>query len=132
MKVTNSTILDLLRCYTIENQSNWDQQLPLLQFAYNNTPQSATNKTPFEIVYGKKLHVPITTLSSDVLAANTLAQDHIQILQEATTAIQKHKNDILSKLTRNINTWILNWMIMFGYALRKDVLRMLASIQKSS
>ena len=33
--------------------------------------------------------VPITTLSSDIPAANTLAQDHIQILQEATTAIQK-------------------------------------------
>ena len=81
IEATNSTILDLLRCYTIENQSNWDQHLPLLQFAYNNTPHSATNKAPFEIVYGKKLPVPITTLSSDVPAANTLAQDHIQILQ---------------------------------------------------
>ena len=49
-KATDSTILDLLRCYTIEHQSNWDQHLPLLQFAYNNTPHFATNKAPFEIV----------------------------------------------------------------------------------
>ncbi|MCO5588880.1 hypothetical protein L7F22_042841 [Adiantum nelumboides] len=88
-EATISTILDLLRSYTIENQANWDKNLPLLQFAYNNTPCSATNKAPFEIVYGKKLPIPMTTLSSDVPTANTLAQDHTHILQEATTAIQK-------------------------------------------
>ena len=80
MEATNSTILDLLRCYTIENQSNWDQHLPLLQFAYYNTPHSATKKAPFEIVYGKKLPVPITTLCGDVLAPNILAHNHTQIL----------------------------------------------------
>ena len=48
-EATNSTILDLLRSYTVDNQANWDQHLPLLQFAYNNTPHSATNKAPFEI-----------------------------------------------------------------------------------
>ena len=66
-EATNSTILDLLRSYTIENQANWDQHLPLLQFAYNNTPHSATQKTPFEIVYGKKLPTPMATFSSDQL-----------------------------------------------------------------
>ncbi|MCO5567205.1 hypothetical protein L7F22_020893 [Adiantum nelumboides] len=89
IEATNSTILDLLRSYTIENQPNWDQHLLLLQFAYNNTPHFATNKSPSEIVYGKKLPVPITTLSSDVPAANALAHDHAHILQEVTTAIQK-------------------------------------------
>lgn len=88
-EATNSTILDLLRSYTIENQANWDQHLPLLQFAYNNTPHSATQKAPFEIVYGKKLPTPMATFSSDVPAANALAQDHAHILQEATHAIQK-------------------------------------------
>lgn len=86
---TNSTMLDLLRSYTIENQANWDQHLPLLQFAYNNTPHSATNKARFEIVYGKKLPIPMITFSNNVPAANTLAQDHAHILQEATTSIQK-------------------------------------------
>ena len=42
IEATNSTILDLLRLYTIENQTNWDQHLPLQQFAYNNTTHSAT------------------------------------------------------------------------------------------
>ena len=46
-KATNNIILDLLRCYTIENQSNWDYYLPLLQFVYNNTPHFATNKDHF-------------------------------------------------------------------------------------
>ena len=79
-EATNSTILDLLRSYTVDNQANWDQHLPLLQFAYNNTPRSATNKAPFEIVYGRKLNVLVITLFSDVPAANTLAHDHAHIL----------------------------------------------------
>lgn len=88
-EATNSTILDLLRSYTIKNQPNWDQHLPLLHFAYNNTPHSATQKAPFQIVYGKELPILMTTFSSDVPTANTLAQDHAHILQEATLAIQK-------------------------------------------
>ena len=88
-EATNSTILDLLRSYTLDNQANWDQHLPFVQFAYNNTPHSATNKAPFEIVYGRKLPIPMSTFSSDVPTANNLAHDHAHILQEATNAIEK-------------------------------------------
>ena len=88
-KSTNNTILDLLRLYTIENQTNWDQHLPLLQFAYNNTTHFATQKAPFEIIYGKKLPNPIITFISDVPAANTLAHNHTQILLQEKIEIEK-------------------------------------------
>ena len=88
-EATNSTIMDLLRSYTIDRPANWDQHLPLLQFAYNNTPHSATSRAPFEIVYGKKLPVPMTTLTSDVPTADSLALDHIKILEEVTAKIKQ-------------------------------------------
>ena len=79
-----------------------------MQFAYNTTPHSATNKAPFEIVYGKKLAVRVTTLSSDVPVANTLAQNHAHILQEATTAIQKAQARYTKQAKRSVNLWHLS------------------------
>ncbi|MCO5579273.1 hypothetical protein L7F22_033127 [Adiantum nelumboides] len=51
-KIANVTVLDLLKCYVSERQSEWEQYLPLVEFAYNNTIHSSTGKAPFEVIYG--------------------------------------------------------------------------------
>lgn len=43
----NSTALDLLKCYVHDHKSQWEQYLPLVEFAYNNTVHTATGKAPF-------------------------------------------------------------------------------------
>ena len=54
----------MLRCALQEFQDeNWESLLPYMEMYYNNTPSSSTEKTPFEIVYGKQFLVP-GTLSS--------------------------------------------------------------------
>ena len=88
-EATNSTILDLLRCYTIDRPSNWDQHLPLLQFTYNTTPHSTTGRAPFEIVYGRKLPLPISTMTTNIPVADSSAADHVQILKDVTLNIQQ-------------------------------------------
>ncbi|MCO5549002.1 hypothetical protein L7F22_002468 [Adiantum nelumboides] len=45
----NSTVLDLLKCYVSEHKGKWEQYLPLVEYAYNNTVHSSTGKAPFEI-----------------------------------------------------------------------------------
>ena len=53
--VVNATILDLLKCYVADRQNQWENYLPLVEFAYNNTIHSSTGKASFEVVYGKPL-----------------------------------------------------------------------------
>ena len=62
--------------------------MPLLQFAYNNTPHSATGRAPFEIVYGKKLLVPLSTIQFDVPMADSLARDHYAILKDVSNKLK--------------------------------------------
>ena len=44
---TNQTLEQYLRVYCNYQQDNWSKLLPLVEFAYNNTPNATTGVTPF-------------------------------------------------------------------------------------
>ncbi|MCO5552445.1 hypothetical protein L7F22_005956 [Adiantum nelumboides] len=53
---SNSIALDLLKCCVSKHKATWEQYLPLVEYAYNNTVHTSTGKAPFEIVEeGKKV-----------------------------------------------------------------------------
>ena len=54
-EVVNRTIGNLLRCLIQDYQSSWDELLPIIEFAYNCSPNRSTKLSPFHVVYG---HVP--------------------------------------------------------------------------
>ena len=45
---------DLLRACTLDLKGNWDDHLPLVEFAYNNSFQASIGMAPFEGLYGRK------------------------------------------------------------------------------
>lgn len=51
-EVVNRTLSQLLRVVISKNLKSWESCLPFVEFAYNRTVHSATNFSPFEIVYG--------------------------------------------------------------------------------
>ena len=50
----NRAIKELLRSYTLESQSDWDEYIPQIMYSRNTTVHSATGFTPYEMVYGHK------------------------------------------------------------------------------
>eukprot|EP00250_Pteridium_aquilinum_P031234 c43282_g1_i1 orf=127-396(+) len=66
----NSTVLDLLKCYISEHKAKWEQYLPLVKFAYNNTVHTSTGKAPFETVEGGKNVPPILYTKDKIFEAN--------------------------------------------------------------
>ncbi|KAG4202209.1 hypothetical protein ERO13_A05G321508v2 [Gossypium hirsutum] len=50
---------DMLRCYILEFEGNWERYLPLIEFAYNNSYQSSIKMTPYEALYGRKCRTPL-------------------------------------------------------------------------
>ncbi|RVW43163.1 ATPase 11, plasma membrane-type [Vitis vinifera] len=50
---------DLLRACALDLKGNWDDYLPLVEFAYNNSFQARIGMTPFEALYGRRCQSPV-------------------------------------------------------------------------
>ncbi|XP_070009616.1 uncharacterized protein [Nicotiana sylvestris] len=48
------TLKDMLRAYVIGFGGNWDDHLPLIEFAYNNNYQVSIGMAPYEALYGRR------------------------------------------------------------------------------
>nr|CAN71472.1 hypothetical protein VITISV_040055 [Vitis vinifera] len=71
---------DLLRACILELQGNWDDHLPLVKFAYNNSFQASIGMTPFEALYGRKCRSPICW--NDVGERKLLGPKLVQLIVE--------------------------------------------------
>ena len=56
---TIQTLEDMLRACVLEQQGIWDKYLPLIEFAYNNSPHASIGMAPYEALYGRKCQSPL-------------------------------------------------------------------------
>ncbi|KAH9322126.1 hypothetical protein KI387_016765 [Taxus chinensis] len=56
----NQVLEDMLRMYCMDQQYKWEEYLPLVEFAYNNTYHSSLKMAPFEALYGRKCRTPVS------------------------------------------------------------------------
>ncbi|KAJ4978752.1 hypothetical protein NE237_009532 [Protea cynaroides] len=50
---------DMLRACVIDFKGSWDEKLPLIEFAYNNSNQATIQMSPYEALYGRKCRTPL-------------------------------------------------------------------------
>jgi transposase InsO family protein len=60
------TIEEMLRSFVSTQQTDWEQWLPLMEFAYNSSVHAATGYTPFFLNLGREPHTPLSLLRDDV------------------------------------------------------------------
>ncbi|CAF2074000.1 unnamed protein product [Rotaria magnacalcarata] len=66
----NATLVDSIGTYVNQQQSDWDDYLTYVTFAYNTSKQATTQMEPFKLMYGRDAILPfdipsqITKLSS--------------------------------------------------------------------
>ncbi|GJS88240.1 putative reverse transcriptase domain-containing protein [Tanacetum coccineum] len=56
---TIQTLEDMLRACAIDFGKGWVNQLPLVEFSYNNSYHASIKAAPFEALYGRKCRSPI-------------------------------------------------------------------------
>jgi len=49
----------MLRACALEYTGNWDHNLPLVEFAYNNNYHSRIYMAPYEALYGRRCRTPV-------------------------------------------------------------------------
>ena len=50
---------DMLRACVIDFQGSWEDHIPLIEFAYNNSYQATIGMAPYEALYGRPCRSPI-------------------------------------------------------------------------
>ena len=50
---------DMLRAYVLDLKDSWEEHLPLVEFAYNNSYQASIQMAPYEALYGRPCRSPI-------------------------------------------------------------------------
>jgi hypothetical protein len=55
---THRVLVEYLRCYISEDQTNWDKWIPYATFVFNTTPHTSTGFTPHELMFGRKPNIP--------------------------------------------------------------------------
>ena len=58
----NRVMEDMLRHYVKSDQTDWDKQLPMVEFAINNSKQESIQTTPFLLNSGINPHLPMNLL----------------------------------------------------------------------
>ncbi|GKD81552.1 putative reverse transcriptase domain-containing protein [Tanacetum coccineum] len=87
------TLEDMLRACVINFGSNWDDHLPLVEFAYNNSYHASIKMPPYEMLSGRRCKTPvcwdevgsIELASTDVVLVTT---EKIETIRERLKAAQ--------------------------------------------
>ncbi|KAL1914249.1 uncharacterized protein VTP21DRAFT_9089 [Calcarisporiella thermophila] len=80
----NRTLEDMLRHYTAYKQDNWDDLLPFVEFAYNDSMHISTRTTPFIADLGRTLRNPNMTRAT---IENPTAEELTEQLKKTLSTI---------------------------------------------
>ena len=59
VEIFNQSLQNMLRKYIQEKKEKWDDYLDTYSFAYNTSNHESTKFTPFEIMFGRKVILPL-------------------------------------------------------------------------
>jgi hypothetical protein len=100
-EVVNRSLGDLMRSLVTEHHSSWDSILPQAEFAYNDSVNRSTGKSPFQIVYGtqprgvSELRDSEQTATSSASAeefAEAMKELHSRVKQRLIDSNQEYKH----------------------------------------
>ena len=106
MEVTNRTLSALLRVLIKRNIKEWEECLPIAEFAYNRARHSTTGKSPFEVVYGFNPLSPLDILPLPLQERINLDASarvtHLKTVHEDTrNTIERQVQRLATKLNFN-------------------------------
>ena len=68
---------DMLRACVLDHKGSWEEQFPLVEFAYNNSYQASIEIAPYEALYGRPCRSPIcwTEVRTSFVTGSDLIRD---------------------------------------------------------
>ena len=97
-EMTIQVLEDMLRAWVLDHKGSWEEHLPLVEFAYNNSYQASIQMTPYEALYGRPCRSPLcwTEVGESSITCPDLIRDTSEkvslIRQRILTAQSRQKS----------------------------------------
>ena len=116
----NRTLSTLLHAVIQRNLKNWEECLPHVEFANNRSVHSATNHSPFEVVYRFNPLTPLDLVPLPIEDRASLdgRRRHSQsrhCVRKCDFKFRREPSTILHNIIRGARKLSLNLIIGFGY-----------------
>ena len=102
---------DMLQDCVLDHKGSWEEHLPLVEFAYNNSYQASIQMAPYEALYGRPCRSPIcwTKVGESSITGSDLIRDTskkvILIRQRLLTAQSRQKSYADMTSTLRVRGW---------------------------
>ncbi|WMV35099.1 hypothetical protein MTR67_028484 [Solanum verrucosum] len=111
---TIQTLEDMLRACVIEFKGNWDDHLPLIEFAYNNSYHSSIQMTPYEALYGRRYRSPIGWFEvgeTGLIGPDLVHQaiEKVEVIQERLKTAQSRQKSYTDVRRRELEFEVDDW-----------------------
>jgi hypothetical protein len=93
-------------CASVLNDGpKWDKHLPLVEFSYNNSYQESIKMSPFEALYGRPCHTPLSWYESServIFGSDmvTEAKEKVKQIRANILPTQSHQKSYTDKIRR--------------------------------
>ncbi|KAI4321445.1 hypothetical protein MLD38_034825 [Melastoma candidum] len=96
---------DMLRACALDLEGSWEDQLPLVEFSYNNSYQQSIQMAPFEALYGRPCRTPLcwnesgeqSELGPEMVRETT---EMIRLIQDRLRAAQSRQKSYADRRRR--------------------------------
>ncbi|KAH0657753.1 hypothetical protein KY289_026501 [Solanum tuberosum] len=114
---TIHTLEDMLRACVIDFKGNWDDQLPLIEFTYNNSYHSSIQMAPYKALYGIRCRSPIGWF--EVGKAGLIGPDlvhqamkKVKVIQERLKTAQSRPKSYIYVRRRALEFEVDDWVYL--------------------
>ncbi|XP_070002826.1 uncharacterized protein [Nicotiana sylvestris] len=113
---TIQTLEDMLRACTLDFKGSWDDHLPLIEFAYNNSFHASIQMEPFEVLYGRRCRSPIGWFEVgevELIGPDLVhqAMEKVKIVKERLKTAQSHQKSYSDVRRRDLEFKEDNWVV---------------------
>ncbi|XP_070029065.1 uncharacterized protein [Nicotiana sylvestris] len=114
---TIQTVEDMLRACMLDFKRSWDDHIPLIEFAYNNSFQASIQMAPYEALYGRKCRSPIGWFKvgeAEFLGPNLVQQtmEKVKLIRDRLHTAQSRQKSYVDVRRRDLEFDVEDWVFL--------------------
>ncbi|WMV50693.1 hypothetical protein MTR67_044078 [Solanum verrucosum] len=114
---TIQTLEDMLRACVINFKGSWDNHLPLIEFAYNNSYHSSIQMALYEALYGRRCRSPVGWFEVGEVAligpdSNLDAMEKVKLIRDRLKTAQSRQKSYADVRRRELEFQVDDWVFL--------------------